>query len=124
MINKSIHNKDNNIKTPETMDEKVKQFLDEAKAKEQKATEEAIAKEKKEKNDFLVSLGLIKEKKREYSDTLAPGFSLWDPEAKKYYADVSIAVDVTEEEYEEIKKYAKLQNFTVDKAEYIGGEHA
>ncbi len=79
------------------MDAKVKEFLDAAKAKE-----------KKERDNHLISLGLIDEGKtqREYSQNYGAGFYQWDEEKKMYYNDKAVPVEVTDEEYEEIKKYS------------------
>ncbi len=83
------------------MDAKVKEFLDTAKVKEREAFE-------KKRDELLISLGLIDDEKstREYSDQFTYGFNKWDKEAKKYYRETLVAITVTDEEYEEIKKYS------------------
>ena len=92
------------------MDEIVKKFLDEAKAKEQEALEEAARKKKEERDEFLVSLGLTKGTERKWQENIGSPYVLWDEEKKMYYYDAPVPVDVTDEEFEEIKKYAHFQN--------------
>lgn len=91
------------------MDEIVKKFLDEAKAKEQEALEEAARKKKEERDEFLVSLGLTKGTERKWQKNIGSPYVLWDAEKKMYYYDAPVPVDVTDEEFEEIKKYAHFQ---------------
>jgi hypothetical protein len=85
------------------MDPVVKKFLDAAKAAERKRFEQ-------ERDCILISLGLIDPDKtrREYNDLdyYTHEFPDWDPEKKKYYRTINGAVDVTDEEFEEIRKYA------------------
>ncbi|MCI5716773.1 MAG: hypothetical protein MR292_00060 [Alistipes sp.] len=83
------------------MDTKVKEFLEAAKSKEREAFE-------KERDKHLISLGLIKEGEsiREYSDRYVYPFTLWDKEKQKYYYDKKVPINVTDDEYEEIKKYS------------------
>lgn len=93
------------------MDEIVKKILDEAKAKENEAIELANQKKKEERDKYLVSLGLIKEgKERKWSETFGQPYVFWDEEKKMYYYDAPVPVEVTEEEFAEIQKYAKFQN--------------
>lgn len=82
------------------MGAKVKQFIDDAKAKER-------AKFEAKRDEHLIALGLIDEEKSgiEYSPTFEKGFSHWDEEKKQYYREVKIPVNVTDEEYAEILKY-------------------
>ena len=83
------------------MHAKVKEFLD------KKRREEAIA-----KAEYLISLGLEDEDKRDvirkYSSIKSAEFSQYDKEKKMYYCDVELMrpVEVTDEEYKEILKYA------------------
>ena len=78
------------------MDEKLQKYLDEAKAKERRKREE-----------LLISLGLTKDETvRIYSESYSDVYNKWDAETDKYYADVKVPITVTDEEYEEIKKYA------------------
>lgn len=83
------------------MDEKVKEFLETAKAKEREAFE-------KKRDEHLISLGLVNEGEsvREYADNYSYIFNKWDEETKKYYREKLVAISVTDEEYEEIKKYS------------------
>ena len=78
------------------MDEKLQKYLDEAKAKE-----------RRKKDELLISLGLTKDETvRIYSESYSDVYNKWDAETDKYYADVKVPIAVTDEEYEEIKKYA------------------
>lgn len=84
------------------MDPKVKEFINAAKSKER-------AKFEKERDKYLISLGLIKEQERKYSDAYnASTFPNYDSELKKYYRETFVPVEVTDEEYEEIKKWAEI----------------
>ena len=84
------------------MDPKVKQFLDEAKAKERTEFE-------KQRDAHLIKLGLVDEEKstieysKSYSEAL--GFVNYDAEKDMYYKGVFVPVEVTDEEYEQIKRY-------------------
>lgn len=91
------------------MDELVKKFLDEAKAKENDAIQQAAQKEKEARDKFLVSLGLIKGTERIWSKTIGHPYVSWDQEREMYYYDAQVPVDVTDEEFAEIQKYAKYQ---------------
>lgn len=78
------------------MDEKLQKYLDEAKAKE-----------RRKRDELLISLGLTKDETvRTYSESYSEVYNKWDAETDKYYADVKVPITVTDEEYEEIKKYA------------------
>ena len=81
------------------MDPKVKEFIETAKSKERAEFE-------KKRDEHLISLGLIKEQIREYSDSYGDGYYQYDEEKNKYYKDSLVLVNVTDEEYEEIKKIA------------------
>lgn len=91
------------------MHAKVKEFLD------KKRREEAIA-----KAEYLISLGLEDEDKRDvirkYSSIKSAEFSQYDKEKKMYYCDVELMrpVEVTDEEYKEILKYAPLKSNSSD----------
>ena len=85
------------------MDAKVKDFLDKAKAKERAAYEE-------ERDKLLISLGLTTDKPYiEYSEFKEYQSDKWDKETKMYYREIPVPVKVTDEEYEEIKKYTKKE---------------
>ena len=83
------------------MDERVKKFIDAAKAAERQRFEH-------ERDSLLISLGLIDPDKthREYSDYYSVTYSDWDAEKGKYYRVVTEPIEVSDEEYEEIKRYA------------------
>lgn len=81
------------------MDTKVKEFLEEARAKERKAFE-------RKRDEHLISLGLIKETKKKYSDYYSYTYSNYDDETKKYYQLINVPVEVSDDEYEEIKKFS------------------
>lgn len=91
------------------MDEIVKKFLDDAKAKENEAIELAAQKKKAERDEYLISLGLIKGKERKWRENIGHPYVNWDQEKQMYYYDAPIPVEVTEEEFSEIQKYAKYQ---------------
>ena len=82
---------------------KVKEYLDAAKAAERKKFEE-------KRDSILISLGLVDpdKTKREYSDLdyYTYAYPEWDPEKRKHYRIVHEPVEVTDEEFEEIMKYA------------------
>lgn len=88
------------------MNEKLREFLDAAKADEKKKYEE-------EKNKTLLNLGLYE---RVYSedDNYSEAFPFyeWDSDTSttKYYKKVPI--EITDEEYKEVKKYSKEENTT------------
>ena len=83
------------------MNEKLKEFLDAKKDAEKKAYEE-------KKKDTLIELGLFE---KVYSENNAYSieypWSEWDSEnsINKYYK--KIPMEITDEEYEEVKKYSK-----------------
>ena len=84
------------------MNPKVQQFIDEAKAKERAEFE-------KLRDAHLIKLGLVDEEKstieysKNYSEAL--GFVKYDAEKDMYYKGVFVPVEVTDEEYEQIKRY-------------------
>ena len=78
---------------------KVKEFIEAAKSKERAEFE-------KKRDEHLISLGLIKKREKKYSDTFGGGYNLYDEGQNKYYGLFTKPVEVTDEEYEEIKKIA------------------
>lgn len=83
------------------MNEKVKEFLDAKKEAEKKKYEE-------DKQKTLIELGLFEKvysPNNEYSEEFC--FSEWDSSnlTSKYYKKVPI--EITDEEYQEVKKYSK-----------------
>lgn len=84
------------------MDPKVKEFIEAAKVKERTRFE-------KERDAHLISLGLIKERLKEYSEAYNPSkYPSYDSSMGKYYRETIIPIDVTDEEYEEIRKITKI----------------
>jgi hypothetical protein len=89
------------------MNNKVQEFINKMKAEQRE-------KELKERGEHLISLGLIDEDKSneetEYSDYYGGKDWKWDYEKNKYYKTVGIKVpvEVTDEEYQEILKYAPV----------------
>ena len=86
------------------MNAKVQEFIEKMKTEEQKRREE-----------HLISLGLIDEEKsfigRKYFDNWDGTTGChWDNNENKYYKEmkIEVALDVTEEEYQEILKYCPL----------------
>ena len=92
------------------MNPKVQQFIDEAKAKERAEFE-------KQRDAHLIKLGLVDEEKstieysKSYSEAL--GFVKYDAEKDMYYKGVFVPVEVTDEEYEQIKRYTAPKVQTV-----------
>ena len=92
--------------TEKTMHPKVVEFIENAKKAQ---AEEA----KKEKEKLLSSLGLLYTTTKKYIDYEErfnyPDF-FWDTKAERWCVETKEdAISVTDEEFEEIKKYAKLQ---------------
>ena len=90
------------------MDAKLEKFLAEAKAQKRKAFED-------KRDNHLRSLGLTTgETIRKYSDKDSDKdsntYEKWDEKAQMYYTEVEVPITVTDEEYEEILKYAPKQN--------------
>lgn len=89
------------------MNNKVQEFINKMKAEQRE-------KELKERGEHLISLGLIDEDKSneetEYSDYYGGKDWKWDYEKNQYYKTVGIKVpvEVTDEEYQEILKYAPV----------------
>ena len=90
------------------MNAKAQEFINKMKAEQQ-------AKELKEREKHLLSLGFIDEDRCKeeivYSDVKGwNGEWKWDNEKKKYYKSekVIVPIEVTDEEYQEILKYAPL----------------
>lgn len=84
------------------MNPKVKEFIEAARAKERTKFEE-------ERDAHLISLGLIKETVRKYSDEFGGGFDHYDKDLKKYYNEFPVPEKVTDEEYEEIKRITGIE---------------
>lgn len=82
------------------MNEQVRAFLDKA------------------KNDKLISMGLIKEIKKEFGP-YSLKYSKYDKETKGYYCDVPVAIDITDEEFEKLCKYAEMKPSPVDGKEDV-----
>lgn len=82
------------------MNEQVRAFLDKA------------------KNDKLISMGLIKEIKKEFGP-YGLKYSKYDKETKGYYCDVPVAIDITDEEFEKLCKYAEMKPSQVDEKDDV-----
>lgn len=72
------------------MDEKVRVFIDE------------------KKNEKLISMGLIKEIKREYGP-YSMKYSKYERETKQYYCEVPVPIEMTDEEFEKVCRYAEIE---------------
>ncbi len=98
------------------MDTKVKEFIEAAKLKERKVFE-------KERDEHLLSLGLIDEEKsiREYSVNYSSFFNKWDKKAQKYYREELVPAKITDEEYEEVKRYAAKNAADMENVELNNG---
>ena len=80
------------------MGQSVQEFIAAAKTKAREEYE-------KQRDLHLIELGLVKEEKTTlYSKFHTDTCNVWDPEKQMYCGTVSQAIDVTDEEYEEIKK--------------------
>ena len=93
------------------MNAKVQEFIDKMieklKAEELKQKEDKL----KQREEHLISLGLYEFKNdREYNDYKTIIFTQWDEEKKKYYIEIEkkVALKITDEEYQEILKYAPI----------------
>ena len=83
------------------MDPKVKEFIEAARAKERIEFE-------RQRNAHLISLGFVKtEKEKRYSNRRSTYFPHYDEETKQYFGEFTVPVDITDEEYEEIKRITK-----------------
>jgi hypothetical protein len=60
-----------------------------------------------QRDKHLIKLELIDEEKsnREYTDVYSDKYPYYDPEKKKHYREVKVALNITEQEYEELCKY-------------------
>ena len=71
--------------------------------------ERIIASDKQKRDKHLISIGLVDKEKsiRIYSeqDIYTSEFDKYDDEKKKYYKENAVALDVTDEEYNEVCKY-------------------
>lgn len=90
------------------MHELVKKYLDDAKAKELLILDEEARKKKEKRDNYLIRLGLTTGTERRYSKDYSNPYYSWDKEKRMYYYDAQIPVEVTDEEFEEIKKYEKF----------------
>ena len=70
------------------------------------------------KNKVLIHLGLVDKEKsyREYFPYWVNEKCKWDEEARKYYIEESVPLEVSDEEYEEILKYAEI-DFEIEEIE-------
>ena len=97
-------------KMKEEEKERELRLKEEENAKELKRKEEEL----KQKENHLISLGLIdKEKssyKKIYNSERTIIYDKWDSQEKKYYKEIKsfVPIEVTDEEYQEILKYAPL----------------
>ena len=75
-------------------------------------------KEQEIKNEVLIHLGLIDQEKsqREYFPYWVNDKCKWDEEVGKYYIGKNVPLDVSDEEYEEILKYAEI-DFEIEEIE-------
>ena len=80
------------------MDPKVKEFIEAAKSEER-------AKFEKKRNIHLFKLGLVN-KVRQYSNEKNINYPYYDEKENKYYREIPVPVEVTDEEYEEIMRWA------------------
>ncbi len=76
---------------------------------------EKIEEQKKEREELLISLGLVDKSKttkvRKYYDFFVEGYTL-DSDKNLWYKEIEVnpVIDITDEEYEELLKYTSTQN--------------
>ena len=82
----------------------VQEFIDAIKEKQKQKEQEA-------KNEHLIRLGLIDKEKsnREYFPYFVNEKCKWDEEVGKYYIGKNVPLEVSDEEYQEILKYAEIE---------------
>lgn len=96
------------------MNAKVQEFIDKMKKEQEKR--ELIT-----RNTHLTSLGLVDTNKsyteRKYSNTFGDGYRQFDEEKKLYYKEITVyaPIEVTDEEYQEILKYAPVKSQNTEK---------
>lgn len=92
------------------MDPKVQAFIEAGKKaeKEQELLDEQA--KKYGQAETLISLGIFSLGKVEYTDECLDENDKWDEKKGKWIHQEKIVPDVTDEEYEEILKYAKIQD--------------
>lgn len=83
--------------TEKKLSPKVQEFIENAKKAQTEAEEMEMQKQQVERDEYLISLGLYTEEKVE---------GIMDSFGNKYYDTVKTAISVTDEEFDEIKKYA------------------
>ena len=100
------------------MNEKVKNFIEKMKEEQQIKALKSKENELKERNAHLISLGLVETTEGfVYLDDWDGSKNCkWDEEKQKYYkiGETHAAIDVTDEEYQEILKYAPLSKKSSD----------
>ena len=96
--------------TEKTTHLKVQKFIENAKKLQIEAQELERQQQEAKRDAFLISLGLYTEEKVNIprSEAMLSTYDgvFYDEEKKQYYVVTKNAVDVTDEEFEEIKKYA------------------
>ena len=98
------------------MNEKVKEFIDAKKAEETKKHEEEIKKAQAIRKNTLLQLGIYEKvysPDGKYSEEYP--FYEWDEKEKASKHFKKVLIDVTDEEYEEIKKYTEIKEEEKDK---------
>ena len=100
------------------MKEQVENLLKKGKEKVIAAQERKIASDKRKRDNHLISIGLIDEEKinRIYSDNEFFQ-SKFDEKKGKYYKEEVVALEVTDDEYEEICRYFPPKTEKTEKTE-------
>ena len=96
------------------MDPKVAAFIEAGKKAEKEQQELEQQAKKFGREEALISLGLCTKGKKVYSDDYISNDDVWDDEKGKWLHQEIIVPDVTDEEFAEIMKYAKLQEMSLD----------
>ena len=89
------------------MNQKLQEFLE-------RASQEKKKKEQTQREEHLISLGLVDEE-REYNKVRTGKYRYWDNEKKMYFCDRQKPIEVTDEEYELICKYAPYEESSMQK---------
>lgn len=90
------------------MNQKLQEFLE-------RASQEKKKKEQTQREEHLISLGLVDGEERVYSKVRYGKYLLWDKEQKMYYYKRQKPIEVTDEEYELICKYAPYEESSKQK---------
>lgn len=96
--------------TEKTMNPQVLEFIEQAKKTQIETSDLEMQRQQAERDALLISLGLYRNEIVEVEKQVAYKINFdgvkYDEENDIYYREIKCALDVTDEEFEEIKKYA------------------